>query len=57
MLNLPLIQTYAAAAIAKIRRKSINPKVSRLFAVTRFTPNNIVRNNFPWDVENPVLKT
>lgn len=35
----------------------MNPKVSKLFAVTRFTPNNMVLNSFPWDVENPVLNT
>ena len=57
LIILPLIHTYAAAAMAKIRRNIINPKVSKLFAVTLFTPNNIVRNNLPWEVENPVFKT
>lgn len=53
----PFIQTYAAAMIANIRRNNINANVSRLFAVTRFTPNRIVLRSFPCDVLNDVLKT
>lgn len=32
-------------------------KVSKLFAVTLFTPKRIVRSSLPWDVLNPVLRT
>ena len=52
-----MIQTYAAAATANTKRKSIKPNVSKLLAVTRLTPNKIVLNSFPCDVLNPVLKT
>lgn len=53
----PLIQTYDAAASANTNKNNMNPKVSLLLAVTRFTPNNIVLSNFPCDVLKPVLKT
>ena len=55
--NWPLIQTYVAAVTANMSKNSIKPNVSKLFAVTRFTPNRIVLNNFPCDVENPVRNT
>lgn len=35
----------------------MNPNVSRLFAVTRLTPNKMVLKSLPCDVENPVRKT
>lgn len=53
----PFIQTYDAAATANTSKNKMNPKVSLLFAVTRFTPNSIVLNNFPCDVLKPVLNT
>jgi len=52
-----LTQTYAAAAIAKISKNKMKPKVSKLLAVTRLTPNNIVLKSFPCDVEKPVRNT
>lgn len=54
---IPLIHTYDAAAIAKISKNKIKPNISKLLAVTRLTPNNIVLKSFPCDVENPVRKT
>jgi hypothetical protein len=54
---LPFIQTYAEAAIAKINRKSIKTKVSKLLAVTLLTPNKIVRKSWPWLVLKPVRST
>lgn len=56
-MELPLIHTYAAAAIAKISRNRMKQKVSKLLAVTRLTPNNIVLKSLPCDVENPVRST
>jgi len=43
--------------MAKMRRKRMKKKLSRLFAVTRFTPNRIVFSNFPCDVLNPLRST
>lgn len=53
----PSIHTYDAAVTANTRRKRINPKVSRLLAVTLFTPNRIVFNSLPCDVPKLCLKT
>ena len=36
--------------MAKNSRKIMKRKVSRLLAVTRFTPNRMVRSSFPCDV-------
>lgn len=36
--------------MAKTRRKRMNMKVSRLLAVTRFTPYRMVLSSLPWDV-------
>lgn len=54
---LPWIQTYDDAAMANTNKNKMNKNVSKLFAVIRFTPNRMVRNNRPCDVLNPVLKT
>ena len=43
--------------MAKTSRNKMNMKVSKLFAVTLFTPNNIVLNNFPWEVLKLFLST
>lgn len=50
----PSIQTYAAAAMAKTSRNRMKMKVSKLLAVTLFTPKRIVRSNFPWEEQPSV---
>lgn len=47
VIPLPLIQTYAAALIANTSKNRMKRNVSRLLAVTRFTPNKIVLRSFP----------
>lgn len=47
LVSLPSIHTYAAAAMANTRRKRMKMKVSRLFAVTLFTPKRMVRSSLP----------
>ena len=48
---LPLIQTYAAAETANTNKNKMKRKVSRLLAVTRFTPNKIVLSSFPCQLD------
>lgn len=43
--------------MAKIKRNKIKQNVSKLFAVTRFTPNKIVLSKRPCDVLKPFLST
>jgi len=53
----PLIQTYQLAAIAKMSKKPMNKKLSKLLAETRSVEKIIVRTSCPCVVPNPVLRT
>ena len=43
--------------MAKMSKKRMKRNVSQLLAVTRFTPYNMVRSSFPWDVLKPLRAT
>ena len=53
----PLTQTYQLAAIAKMSKKPMNKKLSKLLAETRSVEKIIVRTSWPCVVPNPVLRT